>query len=105
MTTPVLNAVTEKEFQQQVVALARVCGWRTYYTHDSRRSPFGFPDLCMVRPPRLIMAELKSERGKLSPQQIEWLADLRCIYAVEVYLWRPSDFDDIVAALAREAVT
>ena len=104
MTTPVLNAVTEKEFQQQVVALARVCGWRTYYTHDSRRSPFGFPDLCLVRPPRLIMAELKSERGKLSPQQIEWLADLSRIACVECWVWRPSDWDRIVAALAREAV-
>lgn len=37
MTTPVLNAVTEKEFQQQVVALARVCGWRISLEYGTMR--------------------------------------------------------------------
>ena len=97
----VLQAVTEKDFQQQVVTLARVCGWRVYYTTDSRRSPFGFPDLCMVRPPRLLYAELKTMRGRLTPQQIEWLDDLRRVTGVEVRQWKPSDWDEIVAVLER----
>lgn len=97
----VLASITERDFQQQVVTLARVCGWRVYYTTDSRRSPFGFPDLCMVRPPRLIFAELKTERGKLTPQQIEWLDDLHRVPGIEVFQWRPSDFDWIEETLRR----
>jgi len=101
--TVLLNAVRERDFQQQVQDLARLCGFRVYHTYDSRRSPEGYPDCCFVRPPRLIYAELKSERGKPTPAQLEWLHDLAEISGVEVFIWRPSDWDQIVAALEREA--
>ena len=97
--TLLLNAVRECDFQAQVQDLARLCGWRTYHTYDSRRSPEGYPDLCMVRSPRLVYAELKSERGKLTPAQLEWLAELREIAGVETYVFRPSDWDEIVELL------
>ena len=100
----VLQAVTEQDFLQQVRDLARISGWRVFHCHDSRGSPSGFPDIVAVRQARLIYAELKSERGKLSPDQIEWLDDLRQVPGVEVFVWKPSSWDTIVAALAREAV-
>jgi hypothetical protein len=99
----VLASVTEADFQQQVIDLARLCSWRVYHTHDSRRSPAGFPDLCMVRSGRLIFAEIKVEsvkRGRLTPDQIAWLHDLEQT-GVEVYCWRPSDWDRIVEKLQR----
>lgn len=34
--------------------------------------------------------ELKSERGRLTRQQAEWLNDLRNA-GVEAYIWRPCD--------------
>lgn len=54
--------MTERQFQPQVVQLARLCGWLIYHTFDSRRSAAGFPDLCMVRGDRCLFVELKSDR-------------------------------------------
>lgn len=106
------RAISEKAFQQQVVNLARLFGWRCYHTYDARRSEPGFPDLLMARPPeggrpgRLIFAELKRATGRVSNEQRAWLMDLAEIaaqpdaQAVEVHLWRPGDFDEIRKVLA-----
>lgn len=113
----------EGAFQSQVVGLADFYGWRSYHTHDSRRSRKGFPDLVLVRVPELIFAELKTETGRTTPEQAAWLEDLKAVAAaldealdtygasledvpapVDVYLWRPSDFDAIHARLARGRV-
>ena len=107
--------MTEKQFQQQVSDLARLCKWRIYHTHDSRRSNAGFPDLVMVRGAMLIFAELKTDAkaSKLTPAQKEWIDALRLVegYAmkpfqdftqerpISVYVWRPSNWDGIVEAL------
>lgn len=99
--------ISEKEFEGQVKELALRFGWRYYHTWRSIHSPAGFPDCVLVRPPRLVFAELKSEVGEVSPAQEEWLADLREIEfawdnpdsPVEVYLWRPSDFEQIAEVL------
>ena len=48
-----------EDFQPQVVKLAKLCGWRPYHTHDSRRSAAGFPDLILIKDGWLIAAELK----------------------------------------------
>ena len=92
--------VMEKDFQAQVLDLARLCGWLCYHTHDSRRSAPGFPDLVLVRPPRLVFAELKSEEGKLRPEQRAWLKTLAsCTQAPESYMWRPRDLEAIQRTL------
>jgi hypothetical protein len=87
------ETLTERELQNAVIELAGYLGWRTYHTHDSRRSNPGFPDLVLVRD-RLIFAELKSAKGRLSPAQQFWLADLEHDAGQEVYVWRPSDWLD-----------
>lgn len=66
-------------------------GWLRYHTYDSRRSRAGFPDLVLVRPPRLLFIELKTARGKTSEDQREWAKVLKLIPGVEYYLWRPAD--------------
>ncbi len=94
-----LPAITEHEFLRQLSELARLYRWRVYHPWLSIRSERGWPDLALCRPPRLILAELKSERGKATPPQEEWLALLAACPGVEVYLWRPSDFDTITSVL------
>lgn len=86
------GAVTEKQLLEAVRDLARLTGWLVYHTHDSRRSEPGFPDLVMTRRGRLIFAELKSEKGRLTPQQHEWMDALVGRKDWEVYLWRPADW-------------
>ena len=92
-------SLSEKNFSQQVVDLAQLLGWKVYRTWISFHSPAGFPDLVLVRGDRLIMAELKSEKGQLTPAQEEWLEILRVTGKAEIYLWRPSDFEQIVGIL------
>ncbi len=94
------RAIPEKMFLQQVIDLAHLTGWLCYHTHDSRRSCPGFPDLALCHPGRhlYLLAELKSERGRLSPAQQSWIDALREA-SIEVHVWRPADFDVIVTRL------
>jgi len=94
-----LGQLTEKAFLQQVRDLAELCGWLVYHTYDSRRSPEGFPDLVLVRGDKVIFAELKSEKGRVRPEQRMWLDALEKVRKAEACLWRPSDWDRIVEVL------
>ena len=91
--------ITERAFAAQVLDLAKLLGWRCYHSWTSIHSPAGYPDLCMVRLSRILFAELKSEKGKLTPPQEEWLEALRATGKVEVYVWRPGDWDILVEIL------
>ncbi len=93
----------EKEFDYQLFnskkGLAPMLGWRLcYHTLRSKGSQSGFPDRVLVRE-RVIFAELKREKGVPTPAQIEWLNGLAAAGA-EVYLWRPSDLDEIAKILS-----
>ena len=70
--------------------LCKLLGLRWYKTFDSRRSPSGFPDL-VITGRRTIYRELKTERGRLSAAQREWIADLEAA-GDDVDVWRPADF-------------
>lgn len=89
----------EREWQAQVVRYARDLGWSVFHVANSKRSEPGWPDLALVRD-RLVMAELKTETGRISPDQERWLALLEAA-GVETYLWRPSDLKDVLAVLRR----
>ena len=93
------TGLTEKQFEGQIRELAKIFGWLYYHTWRSTHSPAGFPDCVMVRGKRLVIAELKSEKGIVSEKQQEWLDALRQVPAVEVFLWRPDDLEEIVEAL------
>lgn len=92
---------SEAEFEAVIKELA---GWKQYlyyHTHRSQFSPAGFPDCVMGRiepTPRLIFAELKSETGELTVEQYAWLYLLQKL-GHEVYLWKPSEWDEIVKIL------
>lgn len=97
--TPALPKQTERQFQAAVLKLAGLLKWRTYHTWVSIHSTGGFPDLVLVRRPRLVFAELKRD-GKLpTDAQLDWLEDLRAC-GHEAYLWTPSQWPDIKRILA-----
>lgn len=82
---------------------ARLHGWWAYHVRDSRRGivqgNVGFPDLVLCNGRRTLFRELKSDRGRLDPAQVLWgevLEDAGQDWAV----WRPTDWDAIVAELA-----
>lgn len=96
---PAAPALTEKQWQQQLVDLATIRGWLLYHTHDSRRSAAGFPDLVLLRGPRLVVAELKTDSAPGPTEaQRRWLQAFAATGA-ETYLWRPRDLREAQAVL------
>ena len=91
---------TERQFQAQILALARWLHWERYHTWRSDHSAAGFPDLVLVRPPRILFVEVKSAIGKVTPAQRHWLDVLGACGSCEAYCWRPSDWAVIEATLA-----
>ena len=95
--------LSEKEFTQIVIGtnvnpgVARTFNYRCYHTLRSKGSQPGFPDWTLVRD-RIVFLELKTETGKVSVAQAEWLADLNKA-GVEAYVVRPRHFDEIVCVL------
>ena len=91
--------VSEKDFEKQIRQLAKMFGWSYYHPFLSKWSERGYPDVTLCRPPRLIMAELKSDKGKLSPAQAQWLWMLRKVPGIEVRIWRPRMLERIAEIL------
>lgn len=95
--------MTEAELQAAVLQAAQLFKWRVHHckpaqTPDGKwltriAGNRGFPDLCLVRPPRVLFVELKSAKGRLSPDQTQWLQDLEKS-GVKVAIWRPGDWTD-----------
>ncbi len=106
--------LNESDFMQQVIDLGHLYGWtiahfRPAWSRDGKRCMTtvqadgkGFPDLCMVKQFRLIFAELKSEGGRLSPEQEAWISVLNCSMRCEVYIWKPENWLEIVNILTRD---
>ena len=101
MSKTIAASISEKEFMAQVVQLLKLFQWKYYHTYRSTRSPEGFPDLILVRGCVVLAVELKSEKGKVTEAQEEWLSALRKT-AVKVKIWRPSDWEDIVKCLQND---
>lgn len=108
---------TEEEFFNQIKDVAHLYGWRIAHFRAARTAHgwrtavagdgAGFPDCVLVREHNgrayLIFCELKSNKGKLTAGQQEWLDLLSKIEGIGVYVWRPSDFESIVEILRKTA--
>lgn len=99
---PPPSGLRENKWQEQVVQLAQLYRWLVYHTYDSRRSNPGWPDLVLCRPPELLVVELKTDTGRLSVAQRDWL-DALTACGVETHVWRPYDFDAVHDRLKRRA--
>jgi len=96
-----VRSMTERELLDAVVEIAARLGWLVHHDRPAanRRGQWathiqgdpGFPDLILVRPPRIVVAELKRERGVITPQQRAWLEALASC-GIEVHVWKPTDW-------------
>lgn len=109
MTATTGRPVTEQQFTDAVIQLAKYRGWLVAHFRAGRtvkgwRTPVqghkGFVDLVLVRPPRIIYAELKTARGVTSREQDHWMEALKNSGA-EVHLWRPADLTDTITEALR----
>jgi len=75
------EAIKEADFQEHCEDVARKYGWLVHHNADSRRADAGLPDLIMLSPVvdgrcLLALIELKTNKGKPSAVQEEWLTRL-----------------------------
>ena len=107
--------MNEAEFEAALVDLAHTFGWaavgfRPARTNKGWRTPVkwdgkGWPDLVLTHPKHgVIFAELKTGRGRLSPEQTEWQTRLGDA-GQRVFVWRPADSDGIACLLSGGRIT
>ena len=104
--------MTENELKSVVLNVARRAGWMIH--HDlpamSRNGRWathvegtvGFPDLVLVHPNagQLLFVELKSDKGKTTTSQDNWLAAIG-LAGCENHVVRPADLEFITHRLTR----
>lgn len=104
---------TESGFCRAVLDLARLYRWRTIHVRPAMArggnwltavagDGVGWPDLLCLRGPRVVVAELKVGRNQTTPEQDDWLAAWRLVPAAEVFVWRPTDWPEILRVMQPE---
>lgn len=103
--------LSERDFQKLVIDLAQKLGylvahfrpgrnrrnqWATAVQGDGK----GYPDLTIVGRGQVLFVELKKQDGQPTPEQTRWLEAINAAGG-RAFLWRPSDWDEIVATLNR----
>ena len=98
--------VTEADFQRRVIAAAKWHKWlcvhiRATETGKGRWAvPYegdrGLPDLILSKAGRVILAELKSDKGRPTKDQVRWLDHA----GDHGRLWRPCNWPQIIEELA-----
>lgn len=100
--------VAEKDFTRTVIEALEWAGYRVFHSYDSRRdteygeTAKGFPDLVALRSftsehaTRLLVLELKTERGSPSAEQLVWLALWMQVPGAEVKMVKPHAVDSFL---------
>ena len=107
-----LASISEADFQQSVVEFLEFMGYIVWHARDSRRQKLsGLVDLIAVscrdpiagRPSRkLLMWELKTQRGRLSAAQVVALRLLARVPGVDARCLRPAEWDALAERIKRE---
>ena len=94
----------EGKFQSAIIELAEYSKWRVYHVVNVKgnlrnETAVGFPDLVLAnRKEGIVFSELKSNTGRVSTGQEEWISvlnDAAFVRPTETCLWRPKHWDDI----------
>jgi VRR-NUC domain len=98
---PVKLDISEKEYMQQIIDLARLTGHYCYHTFDSRRSEPGMTDLVILKATRErpLFVEVKTENGELTEHQEIVKQILEAMPGADYRLWRPSDWTEVEMTL------
>jgi hypothetical protein len=98
---PPRTRLTERQWQDQVLQLARQYRWSlTYHPLVSQGSAAGWPDLVLAHPgrQRVVFLELKTDTGHIRPEQVDWLEALDAA-GLEATLLRPRDLPVLIDIL------
>lgn len=98
----------EAEFAQRIEDTLNMLHLRWHHETDSRRSKEGFPDYVIVGN-FVMFLEIKSTKGRATPQQEAWIADLDDAGGFEdqhgrgvlAYIAYPDDWPRVLSDLKR----
>lgn len=92
------TVMSEAAFQRRVMDTAQRLGWLIVHIRPARTASGwvtayegdeGLPDLILARRGRVLLIELKADKGRATPAQLRWLAAA----GDNGRLWRPRDWD------------
>lgn len=100
-SAPTRGRITEADWQATVVDLAHHLGWlvahfRPARTRDGWATPVaydgkGFPDLVLARNGQVRIIELKTDTGRLTSRQHDWIYEL----GDHAHVIRPADWTEL----------
>ena len=95
--------LSERDFTTKVIDRAKARGWKVFHPRPARTAhgwrtagqgtPQGFPDLSLAQDGVVLFVELKSQKGKLTDEQKDWL------HHTNGAAWRPQDWPAICDVL------
>ena len=83
-------AMLEADLQRACIDLCKWLGLAYFHDNDSRRNRAGFPDLVVCGTQGHLFRELKSDTGRVRPEQMDWLSRLE-LAGADAAIWRPTD--------------
>jgi hypothetical protein len=102
--------MTEDQLLTAILQAARLYRWLAFHPrpgmtargtwYTPTQGDKGFPDVFLARAPRVVLLELKSDVGRLRPEQLAWQEQLERCTGIEYRIGRPADLDDILRLLA-----
>ena len=102
------KSVSEKDLQNAIMEYLGYNGWLRAHFRPAKtqagnwitamQGDTGYPDVTAVKGHRLVFAELKTEKGKITATQEQWLDALALAHR-EVYVVRPSTLNVFYAVL------
>ena len=94
--------MTERDFQRIVVYALKLRGYIVWTVPNMTQTARGLPDVIAIHPnhpQRLLCYELKSERGRIRPEQEIALGALAMAKDVDARVIRPSYWADVLAEI------
>ncbi len=96
--------LSEAQFQRQVKAVLSTLGYVVWTFPIMKRTTAGVPDLTVWhpnKPGRLWFWELKTEKGRVRPEQVISIAHLSTVPGVDARIVRPADWPALREGLIR----
>jgi hypothetical protein len=95
-----LTSLSEDDFKTRVIGAAKLYGWQVVHIRPCRtakgwRTAYeghaGLPDVILARHGHVILAEIKTQTGRLTSEQVTWLDAA----GPNGRVWRPRDWPGI----------